>query len=293
MQNIINDSQAGYTYATNFYGLFSNDDNRTNPEIIMQTIHDASDPASLWFYFLIDYHEKLGKNSYNCKMNYYTRNDMCDFPLSDGAVSNGNANQFAYTLNGSDYIDPRAALTFYGGANPGGGPVLGATSSKAGPWPYAPWQDGKTNTGYMLKKYMPFENVNTISSFGGNCGKNSTVWTRLTDVKLLLAEAKLFNHDIPGAFSLINEVRTRPAVGAEPYADEFANEDEAFKALMKERYVELACEQQHWFDLRRWDRLGKINMVTQIAAESGKTLPATAKLLPIPQGEKDTNPFIN
>ncbi|MBN8860054.1 MAG: RagB/SusD family nutrient uptake outer membrane protein [Sphingobacteriales bacterium] len=292
LNNIINDADAGYTYSTNFYGMFSNDDNRTNPEIIMQTIHDASDPASLWFYFLIDYHEKVGKNSYNSKMNYYSRNDMCDFPLTDGAVSNANANQFVYMLNGAEYTDPRAALTFYGGTDPDG-KTLGAITYKGGSWPYKPYEEGKSNTGYMLKKYMPFENVSMISSFGGNCGKNSTVWTRLTDVKLLLAEAKLFSNDIPGAFTLINEVRTRPAVGAEPYANAFANNNEAFRALMKERYLELSCEQQHWFDLRRWDRLGKIDMAAQVASESGKTLPAGAKTLPIPQGEKDTNSFIN
>ncbi|MGV8096233.1 MAG: RagB/SusD family nutrient uptake outer membrane protein [Mangrovibacterium sp.] len=293
LNNVIGDATAGYTYATDFYGMFSNDDNRTCPEIIMQTIHDTSDPASLWFYFLIDYHEKVGKNSYNSKMNYYTRTDMCDFQLSDGAVSNANAYQFVYILNGESYTDPRAAMTFYGGSDTPGSAVLGAITYKGGNWPYTPYQEGKTNSGYMLKKYMPFENVSFISSFGGNSGQNSTVWTRLADVKLLLAEAKLFSNDIPGAFALINEVRTRPAVGAAPYATQFASADEAFNALMKERYVELSCEQQHWFDLRRWDKLGKINIVTQIAAESGKTMPAGAKTLPVPQGEKDTNPFIN
>jgi hypothetical protein len=292
LNDVIGDAVAGYAYATDFYDMFSNDDNRTSPEIIMQTIHDTTDPASLWFYFLIDYHEKVGKNSFNSKMCYYTRNDMCDFPLSDGAVSNANAYQFVYTLNGESYTDPRAAMTFYGGSDVSGGPVLGATTYKGGNWPYTPYQAGIANTGYMLKKYMPFENVSTISAFGGNSGQNSTVWTRLADVKLLLAEAKLFNNDIPGAFALINEVRTRPAVGAAPYATQFANADEAFKALMKERYVELSCEQQHWFDLRRWDKLGKINIVTQIAAESGKTMSDGAKTLPVPQGEKDTNPFI-
>ncbi len=292
LNNVIGDAVAGYSYATDFYGMFSGDNNRTCPEIIMQTIHDTSDPASLWFYFLINYHEGVGKNSYNCKMNYYTRNDMCDFPLSDAAVSNANAHQFVYSLNGTTYTDPRAAMTFYGGSDTPGGAILGATTYKGGNWPYSPYQEGKTNTGYMLKKYMPFDNVSKISSFGGNCGKNSTVWTRLADVKLLLAEAKLFNNDTQGAFALINEVRTRPAIGATPYTTQFANVNEAFKALMKERYVELACEQQHWFDLRRWDKLGKINMVTQIAAESGKTMPVSAKTLPVPQGEKDTNPFI-
>lgn len=293
LNNVINDVEAGYSYATDFYGLFSNDNNRTNPEIIMQTIHDASDPASLWFYFLIDYHEKVGKNSYNSKMNYYSRNDMCDFPLTDGAVSNANAHQYVYTLNGSQYTDPRAVLTFYGGSDTPGGTVLGATTYKGGNWPYTPYREGISNTGYMLKKYMPFENVSKVSSFTGNCGSNSTVWTRLTDVKLLLAEAKLFNNDIQGAFDLINEVRTRPAVAATPYTTPFADANEAFRALKKERYVELSCEQQHWFDLQRWDKLGKIDMAAQIAEESGKTLPATAKKLPIPQGEKDTNPFID
>ena len=293
LNNVINDATAGYTYATDFYNMFSSDANRTCPEIIMQTIHDTSDPASLWFYFLINYHEEVGKNSFNSKMCYYTRNDMCDFPLSDAAVSNDNASQFVYSLSEASYTDPRAALTFYGGRDVLGGPSLGATTYKGGNWPYTPYQAGITNTGYMLKKYMPFENVSKILCFSGNCGQNSTVWTRLTDVKLLLAEAKLFNNDIPGAFALINEVRTRPAIGATPYITQFASADEAFKALMKERYVELSCEQQHWFDLRRWDKLGKINIVTQIAAESGKTMPVSAKTLPIPQAEKDTNPFIN
>ncbi|MBX3239781.1 MAG: RagB/SusD family nutrient uptake outer membrane protein [Chitinophagaceae bacterium] len=292
LNNVINDAEAGYAYAADFYALFSNDDNRSNPEIIMQTIHDRSDAASLWFYFLIDLHEKAGKNSYNSKMNYYSRNDMSDFPLTDAAVSNANANQFVYILNGSSYIDPRASMTFYGGTNPDG-TTLGATTYLGGTWPYTPYQEGASNTGYMLKKYMPFENVSMISSFGGNCGQNSTVWTRLTDVKLLLAEARLFSEDIPGAFHLINEVRTRPAIDADPYMTMFANADEAFRALIRERYVELSCEQQHWFDLRRWDRLGKIDMTAQIALESGKIMPAGAKTLPIPQAEKDTNPFID
>lgn len=292
LNNVITNSEAAYTYSGDFYGMFSADNNRTNPEIIMQTIHDISDASSLWFYFLIDYHEKVGKNSFNSKMCYYARNDMVDFPLTDAAVSNAAASQFVYPLSGESYTDPRAALSFYGGKNTPDGASLGATTYKGGNWPYQPFVDGKTNTGYMLKKYMPFENIAKISCFGGNAGKNSTVWTRLTDVKLLLAEAKIFTSDLPGAFSLINEVRTRQAVNARPYTGSFANTDDAFKALMKERYVELAFEQQHWFDLRRWDKQGKINMVAQIAAESGKTMSASAKTLPIPQAEKDTNPYI-
>lgn len=91
---------------------------------------------------------------------------------------------------------------------------------------------------------------------------------------------------------LINEVRTRPAIGAEAYRGKFSAE-ETFELLKRERYLELAFEQHHWFDLLRWSRNGKINLKTQLEEECGRMLSDIPEHLPIPLNELDMNNYID
>ena len=292
----------GFSYAPDFYALFSANDNRTNPEIIMQTIHQANPEHALsWMYYVGDiYYEMMGPNSTNCRINFYSPTVLLDWNLSDGCVQPGAAERFVYDIpNGtSGYLDPRAALSFYGGREIGDGSWLGDRDFAGGEWTcYSEFDPQKPNTGYSLKKYMPHEFAYPISTFGIteiNCGYNSTIWTGLCDVKLLLAECRLFGaeNDASGCLDLINEVRTRPAIGAEAYRGKFSAE-ETFELLKRERYLELAFEQHHWFDLLRWSRNGKINLKTQLEEECGRMLSDIPEHLPIPLNELDMNNYID
>ncbi len=295
-------TNGGYSFATDYYQLFAANDNRTNPEIIMQTVHQANpEHFGSWLYYVGDlYYEMFGPNTTNCKINYYTPTSMLDWNLSDGSVLPSTAENFIYDIPAgtANYLDPRAKMSFYGGRQISGNKYLGDRDFAGGAWvAYKEFDPKVPNTGYNLKKYMPHEFASPISTFGFapiNCGYNSTVWTRLGDVKLLLAECKLFGSaaDVAGCMALINEVRTRAAINAEAYTGT-PSPAVAFDLLKRERYVELAFEQQHWFDLLRWSKNGKINLKTQIESECGRTFAAVPENLPIPQNEKDLNDYIN
>ena len=83
-------------------------------------------------------------------------------------------------------------------------------------------------------------------------GENDWPVIRLGDVVLLLAEW-INETDGPTeeAFELLNRIRTR-AGGAEYTAAELTNRSVFRRAVREERRLELACENQRWFDLLRW-----------------------------------------
>lgn len=108
---------------------------------------------------------------------------------------------------------------------------------------------------------------------------------RYADVLLLAAEAKTELNKTAEALPLLNQVRQRARAGNPFILKDITVTDQSQlrELIYHERRVELAMEQQRWFDLLRWGR------VAQAMEAAGKTnfVPGKHELLPIPQTEVD------
>lgn len=148
----------------------------------------------------------------------------------------------------------------------------------------ASWIRSRSYSGpYSPKKYMQYKS-DPASNGGWNANATSAVnvqLIRLSDVMLMMAEADVETGDLPGATTLVNQVRTRaagcaqgPATGANdviitnlggasayaaykvaPYPATFANADVAREAVRLERRLELALEGHRFFDLKRYTKM--------------------------------------
>lgn len=206
-------------------------------------------------------------------------------------ISTAAVHKFRYNINSlTDYVDPRAYMTFYGDGGYGGD-----MDCAKGAYPFdtpVTYPDETNSTapkGYRWKKYQQYE---TKISEGGPESQISTVITRLADVKLLYAECMIQANNLPGALDQINDVRVR--AGAVEY-ESLGSQSEAWSILKRERELELCGEQQRWFDLLRWHTNGKIfdfvSILNGEKAAQGESANFSEKnlLLPIPQVEKDVN----
>ena len=294
------------TYHPDYEALFDVG-NHTSPEVILQVLHKFWGWDQGNSYHMFDGKETWGGKATNTgRAMEYGCNDW-----NNTSISNAAANKFRYTLNGSEYIDPRNQFVMYGDGVLGDDDYWytikvkdedGKEKDEAvhGPFPYIPYipfdpenlddeQEVSTssNSGYKWKKWCRYE---THPHMDVDMGEYSSILIRLADVKLMLAEAYIGKGNYDKAKSLINEVRTRDAVKAEPYSDVTAGN--AYEILSRERYLELFGELHCWLDMVRWDRLGKMNMITELGAIKNRTIDPKYKIFPIPQQEKDTNPKV-
>ncbi len=108
---------------------------------------------------------------------------------------------------------------------------------------------------------------------------------RYSDILLLAAEAKNEQMKAGEALPLLNQVRKRARGSNGFILPDVTLTDQSLlrEKIYKERRVELAMEQQRWFDLLRWGR------AEQVMVAAGKTNFVAGKheLLPIPQSEVD------
>jgi len=86
-----------------------------------------------------------------------------------------------------------------------------------------------------------------IPGFGQILGNNWRI-IRYADVLLMLAEALNETGGIPGAVTLVNEVRARALI--DPIA--VGSQQEVFDAIVEERIMELTGEGHRYLDLLRW-----------------------------------------
>ncbi len=156
--------------------------------------------------------------------------------------------------------------------------------------------------------------LDVLSRNGGPGSVNNVRILRFADVKLLAAEAMLRTGDKMGAIELINEVRQRAREWAQSAglgdgttpADRDGSEtrDEVILGwIMEERLIELAGEEQiRWFDLKRWDAAGDIDLSTWTGGDEHFSTDLNANfqfeypkhlLLPIPAREIERNSAIN
>lgn len=132
---------------------------------------------------------------------------------------------------------------------------------------------------FSRKAYLP---VRPPSGFG-NSGANIRLM-RYADILLIASEAanELGNTEV--ALDYLNQVRERARQGDTTVLSDVivTNQDELRRAIYHERRVELAMEQQRYFDLVRQGR------AQQIFAALGITwVPGKHEVFPIPQSEID------
>ncbi len=176
---------------------------------------------------------------------------------------------------GADYVDPRAALTFYGGI----GDNTWLDESPDGPRPY----DFATN-GYWYRKGTNREIKETENNT--ESGNNLRVM-RYADVILMRAECKILTTKVAEGIDFINEVRRR--IGAFEYTKGYS-QDEAFNLLKRERQLEFMGEGMRYNDLVRWGILEETMNPETMALFGKNTVTNKHYLFPIPLTEIDSNP---
>jgi hypothetical protein len=188
------------------------------------------------------------------------------------------SNQF---LNEFEANDPRYKFTIYEEGDqiltgvPNGPLTLVAANMNVG----ASIKGGVTKKRFF-RKYNIYEWVNSGFHPGGI---NQRIF-RYADVLLMLAECEAEVGTPPQAAIYINEVRSRPGVNMP--AVTAATKNDALKAVMHERIVELGAEEQANIDLLRWRKKGYFpSLMTD-------RVPGQVDMFPIPAIELSTNPFI-
>jgi hypothetical protein len=148
-----------------------------------------------------------------------------------------------------------------------------------------------------VRKYVMRDKL----SQSGVASVNNYRILRYADVLLLKAEAVLQSGGSTSeAIGYINEVRTRArnmGGGAEPanLSTGEGDKNKIMQWIMDERLIELAGEGQRWFDLRRWQMQGIINLDNAFFSSNLTTvsfqLPKHLNF-PIPTIETDVNPNV-
>jgi len=273
-----------YALAPVYNDLFDdpNQDNTTkNPETIFQVMNQQwTDWGIGNQYYVFGGQETWGgKATHSDRAQEYGFNDWNNVLVTTTAVK---AFTYPNPQNPAvNYVDPRAAFTFYGDAASGGQTKYCQQCTPGGAldYPFA-------TKGYAWLKY---EYYNKQASFGGpQSGINGQV-IRYADVLLLLAESYIQQGNTgTEPLALINQVRNRPSVNAPNYTS-LGSQANAMSILMRERQLELTGEQSRYFDLIRWG-IAKQTINAERQIESG-TQPFQDKniLFPIPLAEKNAN----
>ena len=115
-----------------------------------------------------------------------------------------------------------------------------------------------------------------------------TMMFRLSEMYLIRAEARAETDDLTNASSDLNIVRNRAGLDSI-----FPNtKNDCIQAILNERRVEFFSEEGHrWFDLKR---LNAVDSVMSIYAPlKGGKWSSNQRLFPIPQKERDRDPFLS
>ncbi len=196
--------------------------------------------------------------------------------------------EFERPSKGDTKEDPRLRYTFYfpgdkfnNGTNEIGGadfPLQGNSSMFEGKEQLISWR----KYSFLYKKTATGEtNINS--------GINHRLM-RYSEVLLSLAECENEAGNTAAAIGYLNQIRNRADVQMPNYPTsrfKCSNKTEILAAIMHERMVEMAGEQQRNRDILRWRAQGKLT------TEPISYFSAKYKLLPLPQEEIDNNPNID
>jgi len=188
-------------------------------------------------------------------------------------------------LNEFEANDPRYKMTFYEAGDlvrteAGTKPGVVMTASDILP-------DASTRNGVTLKRvYRKYSDLDWLDwkAVALHPGGFNQRIIRYADVLLMLAECEAEAGTPAQAASYINEVRARPTVAMPAVAP--ATKNDALKAVMHERAVELAGEEIENIDILRWRKKGYFPSL-MADPKAGQV-----EFLPIPNAETATNPLI-
>lgn len=231
-----------------------------------------------------------------------SHNLACAFEKKDGSTNNMQAD------DRFENMDPRFdATVVYDGA------VMGARGKINISDPNSQDAIGKINlrstvTGYYLRKFLDTNIDLSASSIGSTYHYFPVI--RLADIYLLYAEAmnEAYGPDQGGelgytALQALNKVRGRAGITTE-YST--SSKTEMAKKIRNERRVELAFEDQRYFDLRRWKAAetelnrpvtgfrierenGTVVSAQEFAVDKQRRFPVRMYYSPIPYSEMQLN----
>jgi hypothetical protein len=132
----------------------------------------------------------------------------------------------------------------------------------------------------FFRKYNIYEWVNS----GFHMAGLNQRFLRYADVLLMLAECEAEVGTPAQAAIYINQVRSRPSVNLAPVV--LADKNAALRAVMHERWVELAAEEIVNMDVLRWRKKGYYPSITT------DPRPGQVDKFPIPASETAANPLV-
>lgn len=186
------------------------------------------------------------------------------------------------TKNGDEQTDPRYAFSQYEVGDKYNNGV--ATVTDAAVAGAKNFQDRKVS----WKKYTT---IYKRASENISSGINMRV-LRYAEVLLMLAEAENELGNTTVAVGYLNQVRARKTVALAPYPTKrfpIGTKDDVFKAMVHEKFIELAGEQVRNRDLLRWRRAGKVGTGKPLGEPFPYFQANKHELLPLPQSEVDNN----
>ena len=184
-------------------------------------------------------------------------------------------------LNEFEPNDPRYKMTIF----EEGDEIL--TQSPAGPKTLTAADMNvttSTRNGVVKKRFFRKYGIYDWVNSGFHPGGLNHRLIRYADVLLMLAECEAEAGTVAQAASYINEVRSRPGVNMPAVV--LASKNDALKAVMHERSVELSAEQVSNIDILRWRQKGYFPSIIP------DRVPGQVDLFPIPSSETSTNPLI-
>lgn len=193
----------------------------------------------------------------------------------------GNIIPSAYILDKFDDSDPRYKFTIF----EEGDQIL--TQSPLGPKTLVANDmniAASTRKGITKKRFYRKYNLYDWVNDGYHPSGLNNRLIRYADVLLMLAECEAETGSPAKAADYINEVRRRPSVNMPPISA--SSKEQAIKAVMTERSLELCAEAINNIDLIRWRAKGYFPSVMP------DPRPGQVSLLPIPASETSSNPML-
>jgi len=141
-----------------------------------------------------------------------------------------------------------------------------------------------TRKGVTIKRFFRKYNIYDWVNSGFHPGGLNQRVIRYADVLLMLAECEAEVGTPAQAAAYINEVRSRPSVNMPDVT--LVSKEDALKAVMHERSVELGAEEVSSIDVLRWRAKGYFPSIIP------DRVPGQVSLLPIPASETSTNPLL-
>jgi hypothetical protein len=201
---------------------------------------------------------------------------------SDGEAQRWVVDEFMDETTTSGDRDPRLAASFLFDYTDEAGPdatmIYGQTFTQ------------RYGAGNQRVWFRKFQNDHW-KNFEGYNSPNNWRYIRYSDVLLMYAEALNAEGQTGDAYQYVDRVRER--AGLEPLTTAMPglNETQFLEQLKHERLLELSGEGHRWHDLARWGDLSPA--ISNRDAGFANFDVGKDELLPIPQQERDINPFLS